>query len=623
MLNTNFLNANFVKATTAGLLALALASCDAQTPAEKPDPSAAAIAVAEDVTQSLFRLSPMTGTNYGFTEEYMGGAYAHKLDDASPEAGILARKTVEDGLARLKAVARDGLNEQAGLTLDVSIARLENAMAITVVDYGNVNPSGTYSPYVITQLSGPHLDIPNFLDSRHQVTNLAEAQSYVARLGAIKGTLSGVEASVQRDADKGFILPGFAIAKITAMLDDFTAGPVTEHSLYTGLATKLDAVEGLDAEARSEMLVAAEAAMEQSVYPAYQSLSAVMTSLLPRAQTHAGVWAQPDGEKLYPALVKAMGDTDLTPDEIHELGLSEVARLHKEMDVILTAEGMPEGSVGGRMAMLTADPRFTFPNTDEGRAILLAYLNDELAKVNAVLDEAFGAKPSQKVTIRRIPEYAEASAPGGYYEDPSLDGTRPGTFFINLFDTAIWPRFDLPSLVHHESNPGHHFQIALAQDVEDMPLSRRISFFNSYVEGWALYSELVASELGVYGDDPYGKLGQLKSELFRAVRLVVDTGMHHKRWTRQQAIDYMHENTGSHLTDVIIEIERYSVWPAQALGYKLGQLKILELRARARAALGDAFDMRAFHDLVLLAGALPMKVLEARVDDWIAAQKQD
>lgn len=615
------LRMNFVRAPLAGLALLALAGCEARDQVGTTDSSAAAIAAAEEVTQSLFRLSPMTGTNYGFSEEYMGGAFSHKLDDSSPEAGAIARQLVEDGLARLSAIPREGLSEQASLTLEVSIARLENAMAITVVDYGDVDPSGTYSPYVITQLSGPQLGIPNFMDSRHQVTSLDEAQSYIARLGAIKNTLAGAEASVTRDADNGFILPDFAIAKTVAMLEEYTAGPVAGHSLYTGFVTKLESVEDLDEEARSTLLSAAEAAMEQSVYPAYQSLSALMTSLLPRAQTQAGVWAQPGGENLYPALVKAMGDTDLTPDEIHELGLSEVARLHKEMDAILSAEGMPDGSVGGRMAMLTADPRFAFPNTDEGRAILLAYLNDELAKINAVLDEAFGVKPSQDVTIRRIPEYAEASAPGGYYEDPSLDGTRPGTFFINLVDTAIWPRFDLPALVHHESNPGHHFQIALAQDIADMPLSRRISFFNSYVEGWALYSELVAAELGVYEGDPYGKLGQLNSELFRAVRLVVDTGMHRKRWTREEAIDYMHENTGSHLTDVIIEIERYSVWPGQALGYKLGQLKILELRERAKTALGDGFDIRAFHDLVLTAGALPMRTLEARVDAWIAVQK--
>ena len=622
---------NFVKSAIAGVVLLALPGCGAEDSnnandvpdsREAMDASASAIAAAEEVTRSLFRLSPQSATSYGFSEEYMGGAFASKLDDHSPAAAALARQTAQDGLARLQAISRDGLNEQATLTLSVSMARLDNALSITVVDYGNVNPSGTYSPYVMTQLSGPHINIPNFLDSRHVINNDADASSYIGRLGAIEETLAGLEASVRRDAGKGFILPRFAIVRIVTMLDDFTAGPATGHPLYMGLKTKLAALSEYDGLPGETVLSMAEATIADSVYPAYRSLSRLMTSLLPRAQTHAGVWAQPDGEKLYAALVKAMGDTDMTPDEIHDLGLSEVARLQGEMDVILDAQGITEGTVGERMTALGEDPRYTFANTKEGRAELMAYLNGELSKINALLPQAFATLPPQPVVIRRIPEYAEASAPGGYYEDPPLDGSRPGTFFINLLDTSIWPRFDLPSLVHHESNPGHHFQISLALNVQDMPLSRRISFFNSYVEGWALYSELVAAELGVYGDDPIGKLGQLKSELYRAVRLVVDTGMHKKRWTRQQAIDYFHDNTGTHMTDVIIEIERYSVWPGQALGYKLGQLKFLELRARARTALGDDFDMRAFHDLVLLAGALPMTVLEARVDAWIATEQK-
>ena len=622
---------NFAKSAVAGVMLLALSGCSAEDSkdsgevpdsAEAMDASASAIAAVEEVTQSLFRLSPQAATSYGFSEEYMGGAFAHKLDDYSPGAAALARQTVEDGFARLQAISRDGLSEQADLTLSVTIARLANALSITVVDYGNVNPSGTYSPYVMTQLSGPHIDIPKFLDSRHVINNDADVSGYMGRLGAVEETLAGLEASVRRDADKGFILPRFAIARIIAMLDDFTAGPATAHPLYVGLKTKLAKLPEYDGQPSTTMLYMAEATIADSVYPAYRSLSGLMTSLLPRAQTHAGVWAQPDGEKLYAALVTAMGDTDMTPDEIHNLGLREVARLHGEMDAILDAQGITEGTVGERMAALGEDPRFTFPNTKEGRSDLVAYLNGELSKINALLPQAFATLPPQPVVIRRIPEYAESSAPGGYYEDPPLDGSRPGTFFINLLDTSIWPRFDLPSLTHHESNPGHHFQISLALNVQDMPLSRRISFFNSYVEGWALYSELVAAELGVYGDDPIGKLGQLKSELYRAVRLVVDTGMHKKRWTRQQAIDYFHDNTGTHMTDVIIEIERYSVWPGQALGYKLGQLKFLALREKARAALGDSFDIRAYHDLVLLAGALPMTVLEARVDAWIAAQKR-
>jgi uncharacterized protein (DUF885 family) len=302
--------------------------------------------------------------------------------------------------------------------------------------------------------------------------------------------------------------------------------------------------------------------------------------------------------------------------------LDEVARISKEMDVILKANGYNEGSVGDRMTALAEEPRFLYADSDEGRAQLLAALNGYIAEMELRMPEQFATKPPYAVEVRRIPVEVQDSAAGGQYTSPSIDGSKPGIYWINLADMKANSKFDLKSLTYHEAIPGHHWQIALNLAQEQLPLLRRIAPYNAYAEGWGLYSELVAYEMGMYKDDAFGNLGRLKAELFRSVRLVVDTGMHAKKWTREQAIQYMAQTTGTASSDVISEIERYMAWPGQALGYKLGMLKIVELRELARTELGAQFDIRAFHDLVLLSGAVPMKVLEQKVKHWITSQKQ-
>jgi uncharacterized protein (DUF885 family) len=290
------------------------------------------------------------------------------------------------------------------------------------------------------------------------------------------------------------------------------------------------------------------------------------------------------------------------------------------MEALFEEIGLTEGGVGERLGQLTADPEQVFPNTDEGREELLAYVRELTAKAEDVMDDYFLVTPSSPVEVLRVPEYAEQGAPGGYYNSPAEDGSRPGRYFINLRDTATQPKFSLPTLTYHEAVPGHHFQLALATDEKDIPLRvRQEASTNGFAEGWALYSESFAEEIGLYEDDPYGNLGRLRDELFRAVRLVVDTGMHEKRWSREEAIAYMVENAGMEPSGVAIEIERYSVWPAQALGYKLGMLKIQQLRREAEAALGEEFDIAAFHYEVLRGGGAPIAVLEERIDAWVAA----
>jgi uncharacterized protein (DUF885 family) len=319
--------------------------------------------------------------------------------------------------------------------------------------------------------------------------------------------------------------------------------------------------------------------------------------------------------------LNSYGGGGMSGEEIHELGLAEVARITAAMDAILKAQGLAQGSVAKRFEEIAARPGMVYPNTDEAKEQLLGELNAQVAGVMAKAPEWFGAIPETAVEVRRIPVYEQNTSPGGYYTGPTLDGSRPGIYWINLKDTADWPKHTLKTLTYHEAVPGHHFQISLQRAIDDLPLIRNMMGYSEFSEGWALYAEQVAAEMGMYENDPLGDLGRLQSELFRAARLVVDSGLHAKQWTREQAIDYMVDVTGDTRASVTREIERYAVWPGQACSYKLGMIRINKLRDKARAELGDKFDIREFHDEILLTGSMPLPVLERKINQWIAAKK--
>ena len=381
-------------------------------------------------------------------------------------------------------------------------------------------------------------------------------------------------------------------------------------------AAKIDPAE-LPPERRAELRGRVVAAIESSVYPAYRELLAYLRELEPRAVSNDGVWRLPDGEAFYRQAIRQHTTTEMSAEEIHRLGLAEVARIGAEMDAILRAEGLFEGSIGTRVQQIAQRPDQLYPDTDEGRAQILADYQAIIDEIDEAMPQYFNLRPAVGVEVKRVPEFSEATAPGAYYQPPSLDGKRKGTFFANLRDVSEIPKFGMRTLAYHEGVPGHHFQNAITRQLEGLPMFRRLLPFTAYGEGWALYAEQLAWELG-FQDDPLDNLGRLQAEMFRAVRLVVDTGLHHKRWSREQAISYMIEHTGMGEGDVTAEIERYLVNPGQALAYKVGMIKILELRQRARDALGEAFDLRAFHDQILGHGALPLTLLEQVVDDWIA-----
>lgn len=387
----------------------------------------------------------------------------------------------------------------------------------------------------------------------------------------------------------------------------------------------MEALAELTANDKQAMNARCAEAIENGVVPAYRKLISFFEGQLARSSTDDGVWKLPDGDAYYRYRLRVETTTQMTPQEVHDLGLAEVARIRAEMTTILSAQAQlqPGETPAQALSRLAKDPRFLYPNTDEGRKAALAdyskMVDEQLVRARAVV----GLVPKAPIEVRRVPEFKEKTAPGAYYNPPAIDGTRPGVFYANLRDMAELPKFSMRTLAVHEGVPGHHFQIALAQEKEGGPTFRRVVPFTAYSEGWALYAEWLATEMGLYAGDPFGDLGRLQDEVLRASRLVVDTGIHAKRWTREQAITYMTDNTGMPEGDVVSEVERYIVQPGQACAYKVGMLRIRAARDRAQKALGPRFDAaakKAFHDVVLGGGALPLEVLDEQVDAWIKSR---
>ncbi len=567
---------------------------------------------------TLFNARPHYATVLGVDQKMAGGSYNDRLDDYSPEAEAKLRqqmRNINKQLSNIEVTDSVDLdNKKVMMNLNRYFAGNED------FPIGYIDLWMGLSPFVVNQINGPLIDVPNFLANNQKVTTVEQAEEYLTRLDAFDGFLQGVMAKLSADVEQGWIAPKVILAKTIATLEAFIQPVATEHPLYLAFEKQVKLIDGLSVEAQNALLKRAAAHIDNEVYAGYRLLIESQNQLMDRATSESGIWAQPNGEAFYADAVKMLGDTDLSPEQIHQLGLDEVTRISAEMDAILVANGHTEGTVGERMLEINDDPQFLYEDSAAGKAQLLDDLNGYIDEINVRMPELFATKPPYEVEVRAFPKAREASAPGGQYTSPSLDGSQPGIYWINLRDIKANAKFDLKTLTYHEANPGHHWQVALNLAQDSLPMVRRIAPYNAYIEGWALYSELVAKEMGMYDSDPYGDLGRLKAELFRAVRLVVDTGLHHKKWSREAAIKYMAETTGTVDSDVVAEIERYMVWPGQALGYKLGMIKILELREMARQALGEKFDIKAFHDLVLLGGAVPMMVLDENVKAWMASQ---
>ena len=520
-------------------------------------------------------------------------------------------------VTEVKNFDRAKLDRQDQLTYDILLGQWDTALSFKRFEW--LSSEGLYP---IAPMWGTQVQLPSFLETQHVVKNEKTARNYVKRLEATGEKLDAVTGEMLRQSKAGVVLPISLLEKAESGINDTVSPSVPDNPLVTTFVEQMKRAKGLDGAEQAELTRQATEAVKNRIYPAYARMTAALESQRPMAINQAaGVGRLPDGAAYYAAALKQMTTTDYTPEQVHALGLSEVTRVSAEMDGLLKSQGLSTGTVAERMQALQKDPRFLLPDTEEGRRQLLARYQQILDDVNARMGEYFRTVPTGKLLVQRVPTSAEKTVAGAYYQGAAMDGSRPGTFFVNLRDVGETATWTMKTLAYHEGIPGHHFQISIALNLKDLPLIRQEPIYAAYAEGWALYAERFAAEIGMYKDDPFGDLGRLQAELFRAARLVVDTGLHAKGWTREQAITYMVSTTGMNESEVITEVERYMGQPGQACAYKIGQLKILELRERAKAELGPRFNLKDFHAVVLESGGVPLTLLEKLVVEWIARTK--
>jgi uncharacterized protein (DUF885 family) len=563
------------------------------------------------VNENLDR-SPTFATSLGVDT----GARAHQrseLDEASLAANARGQKLVASQLARLQAFDRSSVGADDQISYDVVLFNLKNRDA----DNRRYPFAGgsARAPYVISQQDGLYSSIPSFLDNQHTIETKSDADAYLARLEQFALRLDEEIEVVRHDVALGVVPPDFALQKTLVQMTALRGQPAESANLTTSVVrrTKEKNITGDYAGPAAKIL-------NDKVYPALDRQIALVTDMQKKATHDAGVWKLPDGEAYYRDSLLSWTTSTMSPDEIHKTGLDIIKDHTAQIDAIMRAQGMTKGTVGERLRAMYDDPKLAYANNDAAKEQLIADLNVKVAAIRARLPEYFGALPKADVKIQRVPKYIEAGRPGGYYNAPSLDGKIPGIYWINLRDTSEQPRWLLPTLTYHESIPGHHLQLSIQREAK-MPLIRRISFISSYIEGWALYAEQLADEMGMYKDDPLGRIGFLHDAMFRAVRLVVDSGIHAMKWSREDAVKFFVDALGDKDTAAITEIERYAVAPGQACGYMLGKLAFLAARQKARDALGARFDIKSFHDAVLIGGAVPLAMIDQMADRYIASRK--
>ena len=557
-------------------------------------------------------LSPIAATALGLDT---GDRAAQKslIDDTSL-AGIARQKALQSSqLARLKAFDRNSVSGQDQANYDVVLYSLSTGdEAAKRFNYG---PATVGQPYILSQLSGNVVNGPSFLDTQHTIESKADADAYLARLGGFAKSLDQEIEVTRHDMAMGVIAPDFALDKLLLAMTRLRApdpdkSPLTESVVRRAGEAKLGGDYG----------AAAAKVVKDQLYPALDRQIALVKEMRKQTTHDAGVWKLPNGEQYYRDSLTYWATTSLSPQEIHQTGMDIVRDHTAKIDAIMKTHGMTKGTVGERLAGLYKDPSQLYANTDAAKEKLIADLNEKVKEVRAKLPKLFITLPKADVVIKRVPKNIEASAPGGYYNAPSLDGKRPGIYWINLRDAAEVPRFVLPTLTFHEAIPGHHMQISIAQETQ-LPLIRKAMGFSAYTEGWALYAEQVAVEIGMYENDPFGAIGQLHDSMFRGVRLVVDSGMHGLKWSREKALKFYVDTLGNPESESVTEIERYCVWPGQACSYMLGKLEFLKQRERAKQALGAKFDIRKYHDAMLVGGSVPLALMGPMNDRYIASAK--
>jgi uncharacterized protein (DUF885 family) len=607
------------------LLATALAACGSGSPSggrpERPESTAASSAAtseSERLTvwldarfEESLNFSPLRKTSLGRKDDY------DKIDDLSEAASDKQLAWLRTSVEELRRTFDyERLTPEAKTSYDLWVYGLDEAE--------KAEPFRRRF-YTFHQMGGAHTDLPQTLIAQHRVDDVADMRAYIARIGGVARAIDQSLGRAKLAAAEGVHAPRFAYAAVRQQAVALVTGTPFEGPgdapLWADARSKIDALASagkVDAATADELRAAARTALVESFKPAYDALIAWVDADVAKSDEVAtGVWKLPDGRAFYEERLAAETTTAMTADEIHALGLREVERIQGEMDAIRRQVGF-SGTLHEFFEFVRSDPQFHFPNNDEGRAAYLAEARADIGAVKERLPEFFGLLPKADLVVKRVEAFRELPGAPQHYEQGTPDGSRPGTFYVHLIDMNAMPKIELETVAYHEGIPGHHLQISIAQELTGLPKFRTQSFYNAYTEGWGLYAERLGKEMGRF-QDPYSDFGRLSGELWRAIRLVVDTGLHAKGWTEEQAVEYFKTNSPIAEGQIRAEVRRYIVMPGQATGYKIGMLKILELRSRAQAALGDRFDIRRFHDVVLGGGALPLSLLEKRVDDWIAA----
>ena len=554
--------------------------------------------------------SPILQTQLGIKKDY--GSW----DDFSHLKYAEDLKKAKKRLTFLKdSINEEALDEDAALSYRLYRQQLENE----IEDY-----RFRFYDYPVNQMHGIHAELPAFLINMHKIDSVSDAKAYISRLKKFPKVMRDVQKGLELREMNQIMPPSFVFAHTIEASKNLISGKPFEKSSEpsTLLADFKEKVEKLDisSEKKNNLILEAQHALTDSVKPAYEGLIATLEDQSQRANQEHGVWKFPKGKEFYNNRLKRMTTTDLTAEEIHGIGLQEVARIQTEMEEIKEKVGF-EGSLQDFFKFMREDEQFYYPNTPEGKEKYLTEAKEIINTMKGRLDELFLTKPKADIVVKAVEPFREKSAGKAFYQQPALDGSRPGTYYANLYDMEAMPTYQMEALAYHEGIPGHHMQIAIAQELDSLPMFRKLGIYTAYVEGWGLYSEKVPKEIGFY-EDPYADFGRLAMELWRSIRLVVDTGIHDKKWTREEAIEYYKNNSPNAESDAVKMVERHIVMPGQATAYKIGMNKILELREKAKMELGDKFDIREFHDVVLTHGSLPLNVLEAFVNEWIAEKKR-
>jgi len=600
----------------AGSSALALSALPARALAQATTADARAEALLAGMAEAMLVDAPETASGLGLDTGARAPLKA-RLGDKSPAGQARIAAHVKDRLTQLRAVDVDALS--AATRTDVEVVRAAHELAdagfaFPFGDMAMMNSNWSYrnAPYAVAQNTGAFIETPDFLDANHAIATPADADAYLERLTQYAANLDGETERLKHDAGIGVVAPAFLLDKTLGQMKAVQGQPIDQWVPVASIARRTRDMRG-DHAAKAQQIT------RTAIAPALARQAAELTRQRGLATMDAGVWKLPQGDAYYAWALQAGTTTTMSPDEVHALGQEQLKALQSEMDRLLKSLGMTKGTVGERMTAMGKDPRYLFPNDDKGRQQILSYIDGRLADIRTRLPRAFATLVPAKLVVKRVPVEIEAGAPGAYAGAGTIDGSVPGNYYINLRDTSIWPRYSLPTLCYHEGIPGHIWQ---GEYTYKLPLIRSLLAFNAYSEGWALYAEQLGDELGAYDGDVAGRLGYLQSIAYRCCRLVVDTGLHAKRWTREQAIHWFATTNGSTVEDVQGEVDRYCAWPGQACGYKVGHGEIVRLRAQAQQALGDKFDFRLFNDSVAKGGGVPMTVLAKNVDAYVAGRKR-